>query len=309
MRSVIRCLFLLLLSLWFGGGLRAQQGPQRAEQPAAQQGEQLYKMFCGACHMADRFHVGPSLVEVAKLYGNKPKEFVAWCRAPQKKRQGVIQMPSMAHLNEPQLRQIHSWIMTSTKGKDEVQVEGLDGFRASPSMRRRPLVQRIFMPDAGPAAIAVATNDDWHYCWDAGSCRLRYVWKGDFIDGWPVWRGNGDAFAKVRGQVLLREARTPIPVASDVKARFLGYRMKGGLPTMRYRLGDVQVTERITPLAGGDGLQRSFTLRGARDGWKFTLTAAAKMAYTSEHGTFDGLVFTPSSGRERAFTIVMREKK
>ena len=75
-------------------------------------------------------------------------------------------------------------------------------------MRRRPLVQRIFMPDAGPAAIAVAANDEWHFCWDAGPCRLRYVWKGDFIDEWPVWRGNGDAYAKVRGQVLLHEKRT-----------------------------------------------------------------------------------------------------
>ena len=38
-------------------------------------------------------------------------------------------------------------------------------------------------PEAGPAAIAVAVNEELHYCWDAGECRLRYIWKGDFIDG------------------------------------------------------------------------------------------------------------------------------
>ena len=275
----------------------------------AQQGQELYQVFCASCHMADRFHVGPSLIEIGKLYGEKPDEFVAWCHAPKQKRKGVIQMPSMAHVDAPKLRQIHGWIVSSTKGKKEVEVKGLDGFRASPSMRRRPLVQRIFMPDAGPAAIAVAANDEWHFCWDAGPCRLRYVWKGDFIDGWPVWRGNGDAYAKVRGQVLLREKRTPLPVAADAKARFLGYRMKDGLPTFHYLLGRVKVSERITPLLDGWGLKRRFELKDAPAGWKLTLTAAEKMMYTSEDGTFEGLVFTPSKGKERAFTIVMEEKE
>lgn len=287
----------------------AQQGPEAQQGPATQQGQQLYQVFCASCHMADRFHVGPSLIEVGKLYGDKPDEFVAWCHEPQQKRKGVIQMPSMAHVNKDQLLQIHAWIVTSTKGKKEVQVKGLDGFRASPSMRRRPLVQRIFMPEAGPAAIAVATNDEWHFCWDAGECRLRYVWKGDFIDGWPVWRGNGDAYAKVRGQVMLREGRTPLPADETAKPRFLGYRMKDGLPTFRYRLGKMQVEERITPLLDGWGLQRQFTLKGAPANVRLTMTKCDEMIYTSEDGVFDGLVFTPSEGKERSFTVVMEEKE
>jgi cytochrome c551/c552 len=274
-----------------------------------QQGQQLYQVNCASCHLPDRANVGPSLIEVAKLYRGKPKEFVAWCHDPQQKRKGVIQMPSMAHVAPAQLLQVLAWIVESTAGKEEVQVKNADRFRASPSMRRRPLVQRIFMPEAGPAAIAVATSNEWHYCFDAGQCRLRYVWKGDFIDGWPVWRANGNALAKVVGDVLLREARSPLPADAGAKRRFLGYRMKDGLPTFRYRLGEMRVEERITPLLDGWGLERRFVLADAPAGVQLTMTAAPKMIYTSDDGSFDGLVFTPSKGKERAFTIVMEEKE
>ncbi len=311
--------FALVLVASLCAALPAQQQVQQQQphkEPAQQQpptppepGEQHYTMYCASCHMPDRFHVGPSLIEIGKLYGDKSDDFVAWCHAPQPKRQGVIQMPSMAHVQKAQLLQIHSWVVASTKGKEEVVVKNADRFRASPSMRRRPLVQRIFMPQAGPAAIAVAASDEGHFCWDAGECRLRYVWKGDFIDGWPVWRANGNALAKVVGDVLLREARTPLPADEDARRKFLGYRMKDGLPTFRYRLGSMRVEERITPLLDGWGLERRFALQGASQPVKLTMTAAPKMTYTSEDGTFDGLVFTPSKGKERAFTIVMEEKE
>ena len=46
---------------------------------------------------------------------------------------------------------------------------------ATPGGGRRPFVQRIFMPNSGPASIAVALPGDLNYCWDASQCRLRYV--------------------------------------------------------------------------------------------------------------------------------------
>ena len=39
------------------------------------------------------------------------------------------------------------------------------------SARRRPLVYRVFMPDASPSAIAVALPDGLSYCFDAGRWR------------------------------------------------------------------------------------------------------------------------------------------
>ena len=55
-----------------------------------------------------------------------------------------------------------------------------------------PYVYRILMPDAGPAAIAVSLPQKLSYCWDAGACRLRYAWQGDFIDPIDYWDKKGE---------------------------------------------------------------------------------------------------------------------
>jgi cytochrome c551/c552 len=281
---------------------------QDGKQEGKQDGKALFTAFCSACHMPDRMHVGPSLVEIARLYHDKPADFLAWCREPKPKRQGVIQMPSMAMLEEAQLLAIRGHILAVTEGVEEVIVENADRFRASPSMRRRPLVQRLFLPDAGPAAIAVATGDRLHFCWDAGACRLRYVWKGDFIDGWPVWRANGNALAEILGEVVLREAKSPLPVAEDGARKFLGYRMKDGLPTFRYRLGVVEVEERITLTADEKALARGFSLKNAPADWKLTFTRSDQITYRSADGTFDGLVFTPAADKTASFTVILEVK-
>ncbi len=268
----------------------------------------MFTALCSACHMPDRMHVGPSLVEIAGLYRDKRDDFLTWCKDPKSKRKGVIQMPSMASVSDELLTQIHDYIMTSTKGVKEVVIKNSDKFRASPSMRKRPLVQRLFMPEAGPAAIAVAVSDDLHYCFDAGTCRLRYVWKGDFVDGWPVWRSNGDGLAKVLGDVILREAKSPIPIAAGVKRKFLGYRMKDGLPTFRYRIGKAYVEERITLAVDKNELARSFTLRGAPIEWRFTFEGSEHVNYRSADGKFDGTQFTPREQTAKAFTVIMEAK-
>ena len=61
----------------------------------------------------------------------------------------------------------------------------------------------MFMPDSGPASIAVATPEGVHYCWDAGTMQLRYAWTGDF---WirNHFAGNGDALARVLGHIVWR---------------------------------------------------------------------------------------------------------
>ncbi len=272
---------------------------------AAPDGKQLFAMYCAACHKSDRFHVGPSAVEMRKLYEFKPAEFMAWCKNPQPKRKGVIRMPPMAFLTDAQLRAIHAFVIASTKGKTEAKVKDNDKFRASPSMRRRPLVQRIFMPNAGPAAIAVAIDDRHHFCWDAGECRLRYVWLGDFIDGWPVWRGNGNALAKILGDVVLREAESPLPTPNNATRKFLGYRMRDGLPTFQYRIGKVEIEEHITRDRAPNTLARQFTLRNAPADWKLEFTSSERVAYRSSDGTFTGAVFAPAEDKRESFTVLM----
>jgi cytochrome c551/c552 len=87
--------------------------------PAADPPAQVFQIQCAACHQVDQMVVGPSLVEIAGIYKNDPDGFVKWCIAPQHKREGVIEMPSMAHLGEPVLRQLHGYILEAAAGKTE----------------------------------------------------------------------------------------------------------------------------------------------------------------------------------------------
>jgi cytochrome c551/c552 len=274
-----------------------------------QDGSNLFTANCAACHLVDRAHVGPSLIEIANLYRGKPDPFLAWCKAPQQKRQGVIAMPPMVHVGDANLMKVLEHILTVTEGKTEIVVDGVDRYRASPSMRKRPQVLRTFLPNCGPAAIAVAVDERWSYCFDAGACRLRYVWTGDFVDAWPVWRGNGDGLARIVGDVVLREEQHPLQPTEPVAPRFLGYRLEDGVPTFRYRLGEVELRERITVTADGSSLQRRFELSKPLAGrWSFV--GSAKLRYVSEDGTLaaDG-TFVPKPGHELAFTVTMQEGK
>lgn len=259
----------------------------------ANDGKTLFTQHCAACHLPDRQLVGPSLVEVSKLYRGKLAEFLTWSKEPKQKRKGVIQMPPMAHVGDDNLKLIHAYILEASKGLKEVKVRGVDPFYASPSMRKRPQVQRIFMPEAGPAAIAVAVNDEFHYCWDAGQCRLRYLWKGDFIDGWAVWRGNGNALAKIQGDVLLREETNPVNLIDEVgsdparQPKFHGYSLQDGLPTFRWSFQKVSVTETIHPSKDGKALTRSFTFKGHTAPLTLSFAPSDKLSITPSEVTTD----------------------
>lgn len=276
----------------------------------AQDAKTLFTMNCAACHLPDRQLVGPSLVEISKLYGNPKKlpEFLAWCKEPKQKRQGVIQMPPMAHVSDENLKLILGHIVEAAKGLKEVKVKGQDPFYASPSMRKRPNVMRIFMPEAGPAAIAVAVNDELHYCWDAGECRLRYIWKGDFIDGWPYWRGNGNGLAKIQGDIFLREKKSPLPVPADAQPEFLGYRIVNELPVFRYRLGDLEVTEEITPTPDGKALERSFIITSGPHPSQLHFTPSETVTYTSGDGSWKKAVLSLNTNQAGRYSVTILPK-
>ena len=105
-------------------------------------------MNCSACHAVDHMLVGPSLVEISGLYRENPEGFVKWCIQPQHKREGVVEMPSMAHLGEPVLRELHKYVIASAAGKTELRKGDGDPFSVPRAMVRRPQVQRIFLSDS-----------------------------------------------------------------------------------------------------------------------------------------------------------------
>lgn len=234
---------------------------QAADPPA-----QVFQTHCSACHAVDHVLVGPSLVEVSGIYRDNPDGFVQWCVKPEHKREGAVEMPSMAHLGEPVLRELHGYIMGLASGKKEQAKSDLDPYAVPPTMVKRPQVMRIFMPEASPASIAVALPGDLSFCFDASECRLRYVWKGGFIDGWPYFKGNGSALAKIDGKVVYREERFPLTWAladKEPPPKFLGYVIdKKGFPVFRYQRGSQIFGESIRPLPDGSGIMRHFETGG-----------------------------------------------
>jgi cytochrome c551/c552 len=270
---------------------------------AADPPAQTFQTHCSACHAVDHMLVGPSLVEISGIYRENPDGFVKWCLAPQHKREGVVEMPSMAHLGQPVLRGLHGYILEAAAGKTELKKTEGDPYTVPSAMTRRPQVMRIFLPDASPAAIAVALPGDLSFCFDASECRLRYVWKGGFLDGFPYWKANGSSLAKLDGEVVYREPSHPFVVMTSVAVppRFLGYRVgKDGIPTFRYRnhVGST-VEETIRPSPDGTGIERHFSA----DSEGFGITVPDGVKVESSTGDLD-------ISREQAgsFTLTYRWK-
>lgn len=108
------------------------------------------------------------------------------------------------------------------------------------------IVKRAFMPNAGPARIAVKLPGGHSYCWDAGAVCFRYAWQGGFVE--PVYRKP----EKLLGEVYYREDHlfpflfgTTSPARpSDVQ--FLGYALDDvGIPEFEYEADGVHFNERL----------------------------------------------------------------
>ena len=255
--------------------------------------------------MLDQMVVGPSLVEIRSLYNGKPDEFVKWSIAPQKKRPGAIDMPSMVHVGEEGLRAIHAHVMEVSKGVVAKKQEKGDPFAASPTQTIRPQVQRIFMPNASPASIAVALDHTNSLCWDAGNCRLRYAWTGGFIDGFPYWKGNGSSLATVLGTVKYTEQASPFGKEAVVK--FLGYKVKGGLPVFKYTVGELTVTEAYSPVSEGMGFVRSFTVV-TKAPLVLDFPAQSGVSITTDKGKLEGGKLTLTPAEAAAFNLTFSLK-
>lgn len=134
---------------------------------------------------------------------------------------------------------------------------------------QRPFVQRMFMPDASPAAIAVALEGAQNYCWDTTSCRLRYIWSGKFIDASEHWAGNGAPRAKLPAPPWWRAPQVKSPIlfgssdAAPPELRFRGYRLEDGVPVVRYRADTVEVSEKITAHVKERRVSLRYQIKGA----------------------------------------------
>jgi plastocyanin len=172
-----------------------------------------------------------------------------------------------------------------------------------------PYLYRVLMPDASPAAIAVALPDQLSYCWDAGVCRLRYAWSGAFLDLQDYWTVKGELYAKILGEIIYRD-NTPFPLLLGVDAvvpevKFKGYRLVDNYPEFHYEVSGMDVFEKITSLKDGSGLTRQFQIAGSTDVIWFTHDPDEGITYSSDKGVWDAnrLRLTPQEAA--AFSITM----
>jgi len=168
----------------------------------------------------------------------------------------------------------------------------------------RPSVRRLFMKEVGPAAISVALKNDMNYCWDAGNCRLRYAWSGEFLNEGDISRSNGNRQAGIKGEKFWDgsgdELSYTIKVDDPkVKPDFKGYRLIDGQPEFSYFMGDLEVTEFITSTP--DGIVNQLKIANANAPVKIY----AKSNISSNVGERDGdyIVVNPKQATELKLTI------
>ena len=173
-----------------------------------------------------------------------------------------------------------------------------------------PFLYRIFMDDSGPASIAVSLPQDISYCWDAGSCRLRYAWSGGFLDNTAIWKGHIDANAKILGSIFYRESTEyPIVIGKEDEApvaEFKGYRLVDKYPEFHYQLNGIDVYELIKPKEDGKGLVRNFRVPDAGNTvWFTSKSTNGSVTYSSSAGEWiDGkLKLSPEQARQFSITM------
>ena len=137
-------------------------------------------------------------------------------------------------------------------------------------------------------AINVGIPGGLNFTFDAVTCRLRYAWKGDFLDAGPAWNGRGGNPVKAGGTAILSipSGHTlQIGQASDTDAlRFLGYRLKNHMPVFRYALNGAQIEHRID--VAESRVRQTFVVRNASA--DIIYTGGSDIPVTAKSGQQEG---------------------
>jgi azurin len=172
----------------------------------------------------------------------------------------------------------------------------------------RPMVRRMFMPDAGPASIAVALRGRQNFCWDAGDCRLRYIWEGGFIDAERYFKSKGQSNATLPGTPWWTAA-PGFPLRLDGRSpqrvEFKGYHLRDGIPQFEYIVDGVPVRERIAEIKDGS-IAWQFETDSASP-VTIVVGSSSSVAVTSADGAItNGHLEIPAT-RARKFQLLIRK--
>lgn len=176
-----------------------------------------------------------------------------------------------------------------------------------------PYIYRVFIEGAGPAAIAVSLPGDLSYCWDAGTCKLRFAWFGGFLDNSELWKGKGDVSAKVIGKVFFRDkTQFPLSFSTDniePKPDYKGYKLINRYPEFHYTLNGLDVFELILPKSDGTGLIRKFRIPDVKSTVWFNTNPADGISYDVSGGKWEKNKLKLSPRQAMKFSITMSRKE
>ena len=191
---------------------------------------------------------------------------------------------------------------------------GLAGSERRPTPTDEAIVMRVDMPEASPAPIAVGMPGGVSYCFDTVSCRVRYAWRGEFLDASPtvlrkVEEGTKrSSVATILGEVFYRSDNFPLRVGTFdgvPGCDYRGYRIVDGYPEFHYRLDGVDIHERIEGAPDGNSFARRFRLPDVRRPMWFVVEEPAGVDVTSTLGTIrDGRWNIPQT-KDVEFTVTV----
>lgn len=188
---------------------------------------------------------------------------------------------------------------------------GHQGASGHPYPLALPALYRTFMPNCGPAAIAVGlppgrAGVQVSYCWDAGSCRLRYAWSGGFVDNRAQWEAKGQQPTKIDGDIFYTPGPDfPWRVGSQsANVQFRGYRLVNRYPEFHYTVGNISIRELNKPTPGQPGLIRQFTIAPSRQPLRFVVGQQPGIAVKASVGTLrNGVLTLPIGTRTVTLTL------
>ncbi|MFD2256639.1 c-type cytochrome [Luteolibacter algae] len=254
----------------------------RAEDNAA--GKAAYEINCMACHQLDSILVGPSLVYISKHYPEgKLAEFLAWAKTPGKKNPKMIEMPSMSHVPDETLAQIHEYILEASKGK--VEKKGRNQFKRFKEPKRKlPYVFHTYLPDTSPASVSVVLPGNISICWDTEICHIRYAWEGS-----QTGTAAGRYERKIEAEPFFKISSDRLfSFGEDQPIEYLGYRLIEGYPEFQYKLGETEVHELIRKSGKDNAWTSTFTLTKAPQDFTLNLSNTGSAKITSDQGKLDG---------------------
>lgn len=173
-----------------------------------------------------------------------------------------------------------------------------------------PYLYHVLIDGASPDAIAVHLPGNLSYCWDAGTCRLRFAWNGGFVDMTNLWKGHVDASAKILGDIFFRDnTEYPIRVGGSAAVpvlKYMGYRLVDRYPEFHYTLNGTDVYELIQAKEDGSGLIRIFRIPHARqEVWFLANHQDDAIQYETTAGRWENKKLRLSPADAKQFTITM----